>query len=891
MVEMSIFTDLALRFFYWILRFLLSLRYRIEVEGLSEISRDGKKGALFLPNHIAETDPLILLRVLWPKFRPRPIAVEHFYYQKGIRFCMDLVGTLPLPTMDVANQWKVRQVAKLKLKVLEGLEKGENFLIYPSGKLKRTPEERIGGASFIPEVLQEDPNVDMVLVRITGFWGSSFSCAFSGVSPDFGKVLWQGCKTLLKNGIFFAPRRKIKVELVVAPEDFPRKGEKKEINTWLEDWYNQNGPEPLKLVSTALWKNEVPEAAPTEIKKEEDVEIPKEIEEEILAHLAKISGTPKEEIAPNFHLVNDLGLDSIDVAQLYIFLEERFDVAGLSPGSLESVRDLFHALAGIAEGREQFEANEKKSKWPRDPLRPPPVLGKGETIPEAFLNTCDRMGKTTACADAVSGILSYQKLKRSALVLSLKIRQMPGDKIGVLLPSSVGAYVTILATLLAGKVPVMLNWTTGSRNLEHAAKVCGLETVISSYRFLARLQNGDMGKVDDLLVLLEEIRRTISFKEKLKGAFWSLYGANRILKKLPRLAKPEDPAVIIFTSGTETLPKGVPLSHRNILTNQKSALSCIALEPRDILYGVLPPFHSFGFSVTGLMPLLAGVKVCFGPDPTDAHALANDIEHWKATFFCCAPSFIQQLLRVARDEQLQTLRYVVTGAEKTPDAMFDAFEGKGIAVMEGYGISECSPIVTVGREGEPHRGVGKPVPGVELCVIDPESGHLIEQGQEGEICIFGSNVFGGYLGVDRDPFIQIDGKKWYRSGDRGYIEPDGTLILTGRLKRFVKIGGEMVSLGGLEEELIPLCQKEGWAPKQSDGPLLAVTARGWESEKPEIILFTTFALDLRDLNQKLKEAGHGRLVKIAEVRQLDEIPLTGTGKIGYRHLDNLLEQS
>jgi len=202
--------------------------------------------------------------------------------------------------------------------------------------------------------------------------------------------------------------------------------------------------------------------------------------------------------------------------------------------------------------------------------------------------------------------------------------------------------------------------------------------------------------------------------------------------------------------------------------------------------------------------------------------------------------------------------------------------------LEGYGISECSPCVTLDREGEPHRGVGKPLPGIELCTINPETQERLATGSEGEICIKGPNVFSGYLGNIKNPFIEIEGSTWYRSGDRGFLDETGYLIWTGRLTRFVKIGGEMVSLGGIEEELFE------WASARqvsSEGIPLAVVSRGIEAEKPEIILFVTFQATREEVNTLLKEKGHGRLMKIAEVHVIDEIPLTGTGKTHYRLLE------
>lgn len=885
-------SDLIHYLLYWILRILLSLRYRIQIEGLSKIIKSKQQGILFLPNHPAEIDPPIIMRVLWSDFKPRPLAVEHFYYQKGIRFFMNLVGALPLPTVDVANQWKVRQIEKLKKKVLEKLDEGGNFLIYPSGKLKVTSQDQVGGASFIPELLAKNPEIKIVLIRIRGLWGSMFSRALTGERPDFSKTLWKGFKILLKNGIFFIPRRNVKIDLEFAPEDFPRMGSKMEINNWLENWYNKEGPEPLCFVSHSFWKEKFPQViVPEEIAPQQEVPISQEMRAQILDHLSKISCMDRKKMDLNFHLSNDLGLDSIDVAQLHVYLEERFDIIDLAPGQLQFVRDVLQAAGGVKKEHEGPIFSQKKSKWPKESFRHDPMIPKGNTLQEVFLKSCDRMGDSIACADALSGALSYKKLKRSVLVLSLKIKEMPGEKIGILLPSSVAAYVTILATLFAGKVPVLLNWTAGFRNLEHAVDICSLKVVLSSYRFLSRLENGDMGRVDDLLLLLEELRRNISFKTKIKGLFLSFLGTKMLLRKLPTQSDPKDAAAIIFTSGSETLPKGVPLSHQNFLSCLRGGKECIDLLPTDILYGVLPPFHSFGLSVTGFFPLLSGLKVYFAPDPTDARAMANDIEFCNITLMCSAPSFLLALLRVATEEQLKSLRLVLTGAEKGPKELFDLFEKMGKTIIEGYGISECSPIVTVTRENEPRKGVGKPIPGVQVRVLDLETQKLCNTGQEGEICIFGLNVFAGYLGEKRDPFIEIDGNRWYRSGDRGYLDKEGNLILTGRLKRFIKIGAEMVSLGGLEEDLIATVNQLGWVPAKSEGPVLAVTAKGPESDKPQIVVFSTFEIDKEVLNRRLKESGQGRLVKIAKVVKMDEIPITGTGKIHYRHLNDLLENS
>lgn len=897
---MNIFVRIGLFFLVGLVRILVSLRYRIEVVGLDLVSAQSLKkkgGILFLPNHTAEIDPVILEMILWKKFKPRPLVVEHFYYLKGFRFFMDLVRALPLPTMDaMANKWRAKKVKRLFDQVASELKTRSNFLIYPSGRLKLSGKEMIGGASFIHNLLQACPEVNVVLVRTTGLWGSKFSRAITGFSPDFGKVLKECAWTLLKNGLFFTPKRHVKIEFESAPADFPWTSSRLELNKYLERWYNrypQEEVEPLSLVSYAFWKEELPKPAVLSMPAfQEEIEIkpiPRAIQEEVFKEIARLSQKTVDQIDRKMQLSQDLGLDSLDIAEIYVFLDQKYHVTHLQPGQLTRVEEVLQAAAGFKKPKGgMLTRKEGKFQWPQEANRCLPSILSQKSVQEAFLMNCDRMKTQVACVDALSGVLTYQRLKLGALILAAKIRKVPGQCIGIMLPSSIGASLAELAVLLAGKVPVMINWTSGIKALDHAVEKTQIQAVITSERFLDRLENGDLGKVEDLFLFLENLRESMTLKDKIKGLILSWYKAPSLQKKLKLLdVRSSDPAVILFTSGTETLPKGVPLSHENILSNQSAALSCVELGMNDILYGVLPPFHSFGFSVTGLLPLLAGLKVCYAPDPTDSHGMAYDIGRWKPTLFCCAPSFIRSLFKVADPQELQSMRLIVSGAEKTPQELFDYVKQNlpGSLLLEGYGITECSPIVTLDRPNESHAGVGRPLPGVDLIAFDSTTLTSLPQGSEGEIGIRGPNVFQGYLGISKDPFVTVDGKKWYASGDRGFIDAQGHLILSGRLKRFVKIGGEMVSLGGLEEELLGIAFKKKWALEGEEGPPLAVAVKEKDSDKPQIVLFTNFTIEKDEVNTALKETGYSRLVKVAEVKKLNEIPLTGTGKTHYRLLE------
>ena len=876
---------------------LLSLRYRIRVDK-SELAKCRGKRMLFLPNHSAEIDPIIMNTLLFSQFYPRPLVTEYFYYLKGARFMMQLVRALPVPNFEAsANQWKVRQVEKCLKAVEKGLELGDNFLIYPSGQLKQEGHEVIGGSSFVERLLKACPDVQIVLVRMTGLWGSLFSRAITGQSPHFWKTLLRSFFSLLKSGIFFLPRRKVEVTFAVDPPDFPRQGTRMEINKYLEEWYNRyqdeegnfTSSEPLQLVSLSRWSKVLPTitAKKANIAKEEPVDVSSTTYKAVVKKLAELSGRPVSEIAIDQHLSRDLGLDSLDFSELQAFLDEQFGIERFVPEELQTVGAIFRL---VATGEVVDRPPPPPFKWPHETSRPDVKQPYGKTVQEAFLNSTERMGTSAACADSLAGVLSYQRLRIAALALERVVCDFPGHYIGVLLPSSVAGYVAILAILLAGKVPVVLNWTMGMRSLNFAADLLDIKTVLTARRFLERLDVLELGKLEDSLVLMEEVRSKMTFLRKISAYIQAKRSTKKLLTYLNlHKVHSSDPAVVLFTSGTETHPKAVPLSHDNLLGNQRAMLKTTRLVRQDLLYGVLPPFHSFGFSVTGLFPLLIGLKVFYAPDPTDSRAMARDLARCQVTIVCCAPSFYRQLFKVAKQEDLRSVRLFVSGAEKASPDLFDfvaQLEGNP-KMIEGYGITECSPVVTLNREDEKPCGVGAPLPGVKICLIDPHTEKKVkEKGAHGEVCISGVNVFSGYLGPDApNPFIEIDQKQWYRSGDLGSLSPSGALCLSGRLKRFVKIGGEMVSLMALEEEMMLFAKQEHRIPEGELEPQLAIgVKKESEESKPELVLFTTFPMTREEANSVLRQAGFGRIVKIIAAQQIEAIPVTGTGKVHDRRI-------
>jgi long-chain-fatty-acid--[acyl-carrier-protein] ligase len=896
------------------MRFSLWFRYRVTIKGLehlnsTELNKPG--GVLFLPNHpTVFVDPTLVTLAIWKKYPIRPVIVEYMYYTPIIHTIMRFMNALPIPNfVTSSNSLKKKKADRVLETIIEELRNKENFLIYPAGKTKHQAREVIG-ASGVHRIIQSVPEANVVLVRTTGLWGSRFSRALTaGTSPDMFPTIFWGIKIVLKNLLFFTPRRQVTIEFVPAGPDFPYQASRLEMNHYLEKWYNrpdgilpQKGEEPgesLYLVPYSMWENALPQVkSPQKTENEIDTsKITEDIKKKVKQKLSEMTQMPVDQIQFDMNLAGDLGLDSLDNAELITFLNDQFDVVGVPVHELTTVGKVMALATNQISFEEQTDEEQKDlSLWEKPRSHQKVSLSEGKTIHEVFLNTCQIMGKEAACGDAAVGILTYSDAKLRVLLLAEYIRHLPGDYIGILLPSSVAAYLAVLACQLAGKIPLMINWTVGPLYLESVVALSQVQVILSSWTFLDRLENVDLDGIEDLILMLEDVRRQFTLKDKLKGYYRSKLGTKSLLSLFNVQDMSSDArAVLLFTSGTESTPKGVPLSHENILVNQRGSVDVVELFQDDIFLGMLPPFHSFGFTVSGLLPLLAGVRAAYYPDPTDGKGVARSIAQWKATVVCGAPSFLKGMCKNATPEQLKTLRFCFTGAEKAPQDLFQMINKLGhCCLYEGYGITECSPVLTANLTGDQAKGVGKPLPGIELCIVTIDTHQPLPQGKQGLILAKGPNIFSGYLNKGlSSPFVVVNGQQWYSTGDLGYLDPDGFLIISGRLKRFIKMGGEMISLAAIEDALQKtLGHKVG---SQEEGPILAVCAKEEAGEKSKIFVFTRFATSIDEANRSIKEAGFSNLVKIYKVQQLAEIPILGTGKVNYRALDaqipSLIDQS
>ncbi|MGA2092264.1 MAG: AMP-binding protein [Sedimentisphaerales bacterium] len=576
-------------------------------------------------------------------------------------------------------------------------------------------------------------------------------------------------------------------------------------------------------------------------------------------------------------------MDSLARTDLLLWLEKEFGFSQPNADAMRTVGDAMLAACGKFVYLTPTALKPVPAQWFKRQTQHRVTLPEGQTLTEIFLNQASRNPSRVIIADQIAGAKSYRDIIAACLAMRPLIQKLEGDHIGIMLPASVAADITCFAALFGEKIPVMVNWTAGVRNITASLDAVGVKNILTSKTLVDRiaLQGIDLSAISSRFCFLEQFREKLS-RIALLGAWLKSHLSWTTLRNI----KCDKTAVILFTSGSETLPKSVPLSHSNLIANMREVLSVIKLYETDRLIGFLPPFHSFGLTVTMLLPLLAGVQAVYTPNPNEPDTLAKIIDAYKVTLFLGTPTFVAGILRVATEKQLASVRLAVTGAEKCPQAVYDSLgeKCKQATVLEGYGVTECSPIISLNDETNPrHFSIGKILPGLELLLIHPDTQKPLTPPATGLLLVHGPSVFSGYLNYSgKSPFIEINGKSWYNTGDLVCVDQDGLLTFQGRLKRFVKLGGEMISLPAIEAVL-----EKAFAPDSDKGPLLAVEAA--DVENPEIVLFTALDIDRENANIQIRKAGLSGLQSIRRVIKLDQIPLLGTGKTDYRSLKQLLK--
>jgi long-chain-fatty-acid--[acyl-carrier-protein] ligase len=871
-----------LRWTMWaVLRFLFALRYKIRVVGKPEVFQ--KPGPyLFMPNHPALIEPPNLIVHLWPTFQVRPMLLETNFQSPILAPFSWMLRAIKVPDISRASVEDRARAEGAVREVIAALKAGENVILWPSGRLSRDGSERIGGARTAADVLAAVPEVTVVLARTRGLWGTMFS--FADGEPSIMKGLVRGLGIWAANLFFFAPRRRATVTLEAFTRTERPEPTRAAVNLWLEKWFNADVPRevPTFVPRHFLFgpsTHEFPPPPPpaefdvSRVKPETKVAVAQIVSEKINRPISDRENVPETTFV-------QLAVDSLDAMEITAEVEQRFGFnSDTMPTSLG-------ALWALAEGlQEKAPPKPPPAGWTDPPGDDTPLSVPGETVAEAFLTQALARRKMVIVADDLAGGVTYEKLVVGATAMADRFRALEGANVGLMLPASTACDLAFLGLHLAGKVPVVLNWTTGPSNLGHAVTVMHLSHVVTSKAFVDRVCVQVPGAK---LLFLEELRTGMGkfelVRRLLAVRFFGGSLKKRLLGRLDR--DPHKPAVVLFTSGSEKAPKAVPLSHHNIISDQRGCLEALGVGRNNSALGFLPMFHSFGLTVTGLLPVFVGVRVVHHPDPTDAGALVRKIATYKPTLMAGTPTFVGYILDRAKPGDLDSLRIIIVGAEKCPQSLFD--KAKAIApraeLLEGYGITECSPVVSVNRPGSVKPGtIGDPLPNVEVCVTDLETKEVLPHGRRGMLHVAGPTVFPGYVGYDGPPpFEELKGKRWYVTGDLAELDPTGAIVFHGRLKRFLKAGGEMISLPSLEE---PFARKY---PPTDAGPRVAV--EGIETpDGRRIVLFSTEPMTVREANTLLQEEGFRGVMRLDEVRQVDQIPVLGSGKTDYKVLRRMIE--
>jgi acyl-[acyl-carrier-protein]-phospholipid O-acyltransferase/long-chain-fatty-acid--[acyl-carrier-protein] ligase len=472
-------------------------------------------------------------------------------------------------------------------------------------------------------------------------------------------------------------------------------------------------------------------------------------------------------------------------------------------------------------------------------------------------------------------------------------------RVGILFPPGLGGYIANLAVVLAGKVPVNLNFTLGPSSAATCLQKADVDCLLTSERVQHKTPHfpwPEGGIVD----LLEEMKSMPKAKVLALLAWIHICPAKLLARILKIPNKGGDlEAGLLFTSGSSGEPKGVVLTHRNILGNCAQIDTTGLLPVSEKVIANLPIFHSFGFTVTLWYPLLRGCSVVTLPSPLEVKKVAEAIKVDSATILIGTPTFLKPYMKHIEPEQLASLKYVVAGAEKTPEGFADAWEARfGSLYLEGYGLTETSPVVSINTpsipdgtnylgdstEGSRRGSVGRMMLGHAARILDPNTMKDIEVTKVGLLMLKGPNIFRAYLGEPKRT-AEVKQGEWFITGDLARFDEDGFLFIEGRLSRFSKIAGEMVPHGTVEDAL-----NKAYNLFDEEGPMIAIAGRPDKAKGEALVLLAAMDLELEDVREKLSSAGLANLWIPKEIKRVDVIPTLATGKLDLRQIQVLASE-
>ena len=493
-----------------------------------------------------------------------------------------------------------------------------------------------------------------------------------------------------------------------------------------------------------------------------------------------------------------------------------------------------------------------------------------------FIETAKKYGNKMYIIDRTTNRrITYSRALIASLILSEKLRIYDPGFIGIMVPTSAGSILSILASLMSGRVPVMINYSTGAAvNCEYAQKKCAFKTIITSKALLEKIQC----PVVPGMVFLEDIMASIGIVDKLNAALRAKL-PTPLLKKTVAQGHEEDNIVILFTSGSEKDPKAVQLTHKNIIANLKSLEQVYEFSSADSILGNLPLFHVFGQTAHQWLPIWCGMTVVTYANPLDFKGVCDVVREEKVTIMAGTPSFFWGYVNKSNPGDFESCRIMLAGADKCPDALRKIFlEKHGKVLLEAYGCTETSPGLTVNTPQHNRPGsVGRPLPGVRVRVENYETGEECKVRETGKILVKGDNIMKGYFDDFENTSLAFR-HGWYDTGDMGWMDEEGYLWHVGRLKRFVKIGGEMVSLIKVEDVLEKLLP---------EGAKCCVVEIPDQTKGARIVAAVTQQLDEKEILKKMSE----QLPNIALPKTfvvIPDLPQMGSGKIDFRTTTNMV---
>lgn len=865
-------------------RLLLSLRYRVIISGEDVLTTKAPK--LLFPAHQSSIDPQILTTIFLKHINFVPLVSLRYFQVPIVKSILKKLNAIPVSNVQSVNVSE-SNIANMNNKVLELLQGGNNVLIYPSGQLQGQGYEKIFNKSSAYDIVSQiDDSVRIIGIRVNGLWGSIWSKAWTGSIPDFLKTYLRCIWYVVANFIFFAPRRNVYIEFeditaIIRPKAQERK---QAFNNSLEHFYNKK-TDDVYFLKHYFYVPQTKRSLPLNIegsvenvksfRKISKNEIPETIVRKVISIINEETECTIENISTESHLILDLGVDSVEQAILVTEVEKRFAVKYSGEiQDIKTVGDLCMIAMGITKPPEPLKetrlwfTNRTKTKLAIDPEL---------NIPDSFIKIFSQHKNEYFAYDKLMGTTTRKEFLQKAIAVSELIKKTVDEKyVGIMLPALQSTTLLIISCYLAKKIPVMINWTVGRVNMMHCIESVNLNHIITATSFYDKVKDQLPDEIYQQCLFFDKEIKNITLTMKLRALLGSIFSTPMYLHK-----NTDETAVVLFTSGSESNPKAVPLTHKNIVSDLFGVLDKIEVFTHDIFLGFLPPFHSFGYSILSIFPLITGVRTVYSPDPTDSRSIVEILSHTKATTMFATPSFLKMILADAKPNEIKSIRLTVTGAESIPQNVVNEYRKKAphdAILLEGYGITECSPVLTITDPADKKENtVGHFITGVDHRILDVESDEILDVNQEGMIVVSGNNVFSGYIDKSiKPPFIMIEGKQYYKTGDLGYVDADGCLFITGRLKRFLKFAGEMISLPAIEQ-----CLSEEFI--NSEEYNLAIEGTD-TNNKLEIVLFANTEISVEEANACLRKHGFSNYIRIHDFRYLEEIPVLGTGKTDYKLL-------